>query len=516
MIGIIKYISAILIFIYSENTVRGQDFINKYIDIPLKELSVEQYLQYIEQTTGYKLAFSSAIIKEKKFALEADSMTLKELLDTLLGRNEVEYLLRGNLLILAPQSVTTVQNKWIKLSGIIKNSRTGAPISYAAVYVPNESIGTMANTEGAFELILPADRQIDTLKVSSIGYFPKIDLSQEFLSGPIEVLLQPDKYLIDEVVIKPIKPIDLLLEALNNKADNYGTKSVLFTAFFREATRQDDKYISLSEAVIDILKKPYNSSEDEDLVKLKKGRKGTNTEHSELVNLIVEGGLYNNVQLDIMKYGVNFLDPESFYNYDYILEKEINYNDRLTYIISFTSKNNSLETSFDGKIFLDVASRAVARAEFEISPAGIDYAKKDIVKKTPPGFRVKPKYGRYEVDYRLYDNKWHLMHARSEICVKVKKERGQEHKGFSCAFTTTSEFVVTGSTAENFEKIRYRDASKPNDILYQQITGTDKEFWGNENIILPDEPLQKTIDKLMKENKNNDSVLSVKPIHSPK
>jgi hypothetical protein len=116
------------------------------------------------------------------------------------------------------------------------------------------------------------------------------------------------------------------------------------------------------------------------------------------------------------------------------------------------------------------------------------------------------------VDYRFYDEKWHLMHARSEISVKVKKERGQQNKGFTCGFVTTSEFVVTGAESENFDKIKYREASKPNDILYQQITGTDLEFWGNENIILPDEPLQKTIDKLMLDTKNKDSVLSTKPL----
>jgi hypothetical protein len=500
----------------SLTSANGQEFINKYISIPLKELSVEQYLQYIEKTTGYNLTYSNAIIKEKKIALEADSLTLKELLDTLFSNQLVQYIKRGNLLIMSPQPAKVIKSEQIKVYGLIKSIRNGSPVSYAAVFVPNQSFGTMANQDGAFELFLPANLSIDTLMISCVGYSQKSITASEFLAGPVEVKLQPDKYLIEEVIIRPKNPEDLLYGAIKNKGDNYGTKPVLITAFFREATKQDNKYISLSEAVIDILKNPYTSYDDEDLVRLKKGRKGTNTEQSELVNLIVEGGLSNNMQLDVMKYGAGFIDPESFSNYNYVLEKQITYNDRQTYIINFTFKNNNLETGYDGKIFLDVNTLAIARVEFEISPGGIDLAKRDIVKKTPPGFRVKPKYGRYEVDYRFYDEKWHLMHARSEINVKVRKERGKEHKGFSCDFVTTSEFVVTGLAADNFEKIKYREASKPSDILYQQITGTDKEFWGNENIILPDEPLQETIEKLMLDTKNKGNVLSTRPTKEPK
>jgi hypothetical protein len=509
---IIRYTIPFLVVFCSLNSADSQEFLNKYISIPLKELSVEQYLRYIENTTGYVLTYSDTIIKEKKIALDEDSLKLKDLLDTLFSNIPIQYIMKGNLLILSPQPVSITQTEKIKVSGIIRNSRNEDPVSYAAVFVPNESIGTLANADGAFEMYLPSNRPIDTLMVSCIGYTQKLILASQFLAGPVAVSLQPDKYLLDEVIVRPLKPLELLIGALNNKSDNYGTKPFLITAFFREATRQDDKYISLSEAIIDILKNPYTSYDTEDLVRLKKGRKGTNTEHSELVNLIVEGGLYNNMLLDIMKYGVNFLEPENFYRYNYVVEKEINYNNRQTYILDFTFKNNSPETGYDGKIYLDAATLAVTRAEFEISPAGIDYAKNDIVKKTPPGFRVKPKYGRYEVDYRLYDGKWHLMHARSEVSVKVKKERGEKNKGFTCGFVTTSEFVVTGTVTDNFEKIKYREASKPNDILYQQIGGTDLEFWGNENIILPDEPLQETIDKLINDNKNKNSVLSTQPL----
>ena len=47
-----------------------------------------------------------------------------------------------------------------------------------------------------------------------------------------------------------------------------------------------------------------------------------------------------------------------------------------------------------------------------------------------------------------------------------------------------------------FSRIKYRDASKPDDILYEQVDGSDPDFWGNETTIIPEEPLNETIKKL--------------------
>ena len=284
----------------------------------------------------------------------------------------------------------------------------------------------------------------------------------------------------------------------------------MLTAFFREVSRQNDKYIGLSEALIDIYKTSY-LTEENDLIRLKKGRRGTNTQESELVNLVVEGGLYNNLQLDIMKYGVSFLDPELFNHYEYRLVKQLTYNDRQTYIIEFTYKDDLQMTGFNGRLYLDAQSLAIVRAEFSITPESMMYAYNILVKKVPTGFKVRPKYGNYEVEYRFYDGIWNLNYARSEISVKLHKKRDRKKTGFTCQFTTSSEFVVTGQTTDNIEKIKYRDASKPHDVLYEQISNTDLGFWGYETVILPDEPLQKTIEKLMLKESSGGQSLVTKP-----
>lgn len=475
--------------------ISGQDILNTKIPLPPQELSVEQYLYHIEDITGYHLAFSSAIVDNKRIALYPDNLQLKELFDTLFASHNIHYIVRDKLIILSPQSDALVKSNLIKITGTVHNKKTNKGIPFATVHVPGSSTGTISNYEGAFELNLPADSIIDTLLVSCIGYSPDTILSQDFLMGPVEIDLKPTKFQIEELIVRPEKPMDLILAALKRKAENYGSKPVLLTAFFRESSKQNDNYISISEAVIDIYKTSY-SSEQSDLIKLRKGRRGKNTENSDFINLIVEGGLYNNLQLDIMKYNVTFLDPDFFENYEYSFEKQITYNERQTYVIGFKFKNNISMPGFDGRLFLDAKSLGIVRAEFDISEGGLEYAGSLLVKKVPPQYRILPKLGRYEVEYRYYDGKWNLNHARSEIALRVRKKRGKENKGYTCQFQSASEFVITGRTTEEFDRIKYRDASKPSDILYEQIRNSDSEFWGNETTIIPEEPLIETIKKL--------------------
>ncbi len=500
----------LLIFSFSIWVTRGQDLSKVYIHLPPQELSVAQYLYLIDKVSPYKLAYSSAIVENKRIAIYSDSIRLTELLDTLFTTHELHYIVRGNQLILSPQA-SSEDEKQVKLSGIVRNSRNHRPIPFANVFVPFESTGTITNSEGEFELVLSRDNLPDSIVFSCMGYTSGSIYPQEYLTNRIEAELHPYRFQIDELIVRPEDPVDLILAALEKKGENYSRKPVMLTAFFREASRQNDNYIGLSEALIDIYKTSYLSDEN-DLVRMKKGRRGTNIQESELVNLVVEGGLYNNMQLDVMKYGVSFLDPDYFIHYDYNLVKQLTYNNRQTYIIEFTYKDDLDMPGFNGKLYLDAQSLAVVRVEFSISMESLKHAYAMLVKKVPQGFRIRPKYGNYEVEYRYYDGTWNLSHARSEISLRLHKKRNRKKSGFSCYFTTSSEFVITGQTQGNIEKIKYRDASKPHDILYEQISDTDLEFWGNETVIMPEEPLLKTLEKFLSKNSSEgESLVITKP-----
>jgi hypothetical protein len=94
----------------------------------------------------------------------------------------------------------------IELSGIITDSINN-PIQYASVGVLNKPIGTVSNTEGAFNLILSSDNKNDTLRISSLGFKSQdyliIDLKNK--KAPISIKLQKYVESLDEVVISSKK-----------------------------------------------------------------------------------------------------------------------------------------------------------------------------------------------------------------------------------------------------------------------------------------------------------------------
>jgi hypothetical protein len=348
---------------------------------------------------------------------------------------------------------------------------------------------------GRFELKISTSDPNDTLGVSFIGYkLYKMPVSS-LDTGLAIVRLSSRKVQIREVIVKPLDPIYILTKAIEAIPYNYDRKPAVFTAFFREATQQDNTDISLSEAVINIFKEPYTSMRD-DQIKIFKGRKGNNTREKEFVDFVVQGGLYNTLQLDIVKNLPTFLDADYFALYEFQMERIITHFDRPTYVISFDQREGVKYPCYKGRVYIDVESLAVVGASFELSEKGMNYATGIYVKKIPKRLGVKPISAKYEVFYRAYHDKWNLSNVRSEIMIRVRRKKNKQQDRFNSDFESTSEFVMTIKDTANIARFRFAEISRPRDVLEEQIGETDQEFWGSENVIKPEEPIEKTILRL--------------------
>jgi len=84
-------------------------------------------------------------------------------------------------------------------------------VSFATIGVKGKNIGTVANENGYFKLILPTDKlskDNDTIIVSSIGFIEKklsIDEIGRTVGESQKVFLEKDEFLLEEVKIKPGK-----------------------------------------------------------------------------------------------------------------------------------------------------------------------------------------------------------------------------------------------------------------------------------------------------------------------
>lgn len=488
-----------------------KSLLDKKIKIESQSGSVDFLLNEIAIKGGFSFTYSSKLPVNKYVKLKSKRQTIKSYLNELFNEENVKYFIKADKIVLIP-SVMRNDQSFPSITGKIVDGKTGDPIQFANIFVQYKSIGTVSNIDGKFNLNLRTMDEHDTLCVSYLGYqTQKLPLGSVD-SSFIILKLYEEELKIKEVWVKPVKPLEIIEEAVRAIPKNYDSKPAVLTAFFRESSRQDDQYIALSEAILSVYKESYLSPRN-DQIKIEKGRKGSNVSSQEYINYIVQGGLYNNFKLDIVKYGVSFLDNDNYNFYDFKLEKISKYRGVTTYVIRFDQKDVRFPL-YKGRVYIDKESLAIVKAEFSLSSKGIGYAQDMYVVKSPLNLKTKPLYANYFVNYRKVNNMWSLDYARSEVSLHIKRNgrKNKKRNKISSTFTSVSEFVITDKDTVDVTRFKNNEISRSNDILVKQISETDENFWGKENIILPDEPLLETIVKL---NKNTElKILPELPVAS--
>lgn len=488
--------------------VLAQQILENQIHINFETGTREQYIDTIKSQSHLRFLYTDLVSPEQPATIGAGVYSIRELLDSLFFDKDLSYIVRNDLVILAPRGKEQELEQKVVIQGRV-SARKDKPVPFATVYLLENSRGGITNAEGYFRLIIPESLSTDTLVISSIGFEEAKIPPEEYKNKELTIRLKSAYIPIKNVIVRPNDPEKLVMQSFDARKNNYSTEKTLLTGFFRESSKQNDDYISLTEALIEINKSSYISSAN-DLVKLVKGRNGTNINQSEWVNLVVEGGLYNGLRLDIAKYGSYFYGEDALEECNFKMQKNTMYKGRQTYIVWFDMKENPDYSGYTGRLYIDAESLALVRAEFELSPAGIRFARSALIKKTPKGFKANPLYAKYEVEYRFYNDIWNLHYARSELKIKVKKSRGKKNKRYSSDFISKSEFVITDQVVNPGKNIRFREASRSNDILVKQVENTKGTFWLDDNVIVPEEPLLSTIEKLQKEGilQGEDSVIT--------
>jgi hypothetical protein len=111
---------------------------------------------------------------------------------------------------------------------------------------------------------------------------------------------------------------------------------------------------------------------------------------------------------------------------------------------------------------------------------------------------VKTVAANYMVNYREQDGKWILNHARYEVKFRVIK-RG---KFFNKIYTSSADLAITDIDTQNVEKYKFNETLKASQIFVDHVQNYyDEEFWGNYNIIKPEESLEDAVERINKKMK---------------
>ena len=411
----------------------------------------------------------------------------------------VGWLMAFLLLGVSPLWAQDEVESYFTITGVVKNKDNKRKLENVNVSVPGTNIGTVTNADGVFSLKIKDAEVVHGLEVSHIGYLnTQISLKENKDVSNLTIWMLPAPNLLSEIVIGN-NGRALVEEAIKKIPVNYAADKNLLTAFYRETVQKRRRYISVSEAVIDVSKTAYSDRDPAgDKVQLQRGRRLLSQKTSDTLAVKVVGGPNLSIYLDIVKNGDALLSMENLNYYDFHIEEPVNLDNRMQYVVSFRPRVSLMYALFYGKLYIDFEKLAFTRAEFSLDMQNRVKAVEAILHKKPLGLRFRPQEVSYLVTYKEKNGKTYLNYIRNEIRFKCDWKK----RLFSSSYTAFSEMVVTDRKENNFAAIPSKKAFKEKQVFYDMVDEYwNEDFWNAYNIIEPTESLEHAVSKLKKQSR---------------
>lgn len=226
-ITINKETDKILLFLFfaflSLNATAQND--RKPITIQNKNISLKEAFTEIELQTGYSIAYElSAVDVKRKISLSLESQSIDKALAQILKDTRYSYKITGYHIIITPSGnelQKSTKEKTEKptqtVRGIVLDSKTNAPIEFAAVRIMNVgSLGSTTDSLGRFRIDnVPVGRC--NIQTSYVGYNTNIFNEIPVTSSKevyMEITLDENIHSLAEVVIQPEIKKDKPLNAM--------------------------------------------------------------------------------------------------------------------------------------------------------------------------------------------------------------------------------------------------------------------------------------------------------------
>lgn len=404
------------------------------------------------------------------------------------------------LLDIAPLQAREEVDGYFTVTGVVRNKDDRKKLENVNVSVPGTNIGTVTNSDGLFSLKIKDAEIVRGLEVSHIGYLnTQISLKENKDLSTLTVWMIPAPNLLSEIVIFGNNARGIVEEAIRKIPVNYSPNENMLTTFYRETVQKRRRYISVSEAVIDVYKTAYNDRVPvKDKVQLQKGRRLLSQKNSDTLAVKVVGGPSLAIYLDVVKNQDALLNMGDLDYYEFHIEEPVNFDNRMQYVISFRPTVSLMYALFYGKLYIDFEKLAFTRAEFSLDMKNKTKAVEAILHKKPLGLQFKPQEVSYLVTYKEQNGKTYLNYIWNTIRFKCDWKK----RLFSSGYTVYSEMVVTDRQEDNFTAISNKTAFKEKQVFYDLVDEYwNEDFWKEYNIIEPTESLEHAVNKLKKQSR---------------
>ncbi len=390
----------------------------------------------------------------------------------------------------------TAQIDFTEYSGKVIDGASNRTLEAASLSINKTNVSTITNSEGQFTLKV-LNKYLDSkVVISLLGYNTRVVPLSELSDKNNSIKLYQAVTQLSAVSISAYKNAEnLVRKVFNEKNKTVQDESVFMTAFYRETIKRRSRNVSLTEAVVSILKQPHTSPQ-KDAIKLGKARKSTDYTRLDTLSVKLQGGPFSTIYLDVMKYPEYIFTEETIMSYKFSFDQPTTINNRNVYVVNFGSKNNGQNINYNGKLYIDVQSLALVSANYALDVSNKSKTKNLLVKRKPSDVVVYPLEANYRVDYKAKEGKWYYSYSNLNLRFKVNKKR----ELFNKVYTLSSEMAVTDWEVNVAnKKIKYRDRLSPTVIITDAISGfSDPNFWGEYNLIEPDKSIESAIDKIRK------------------
>lgn len=496
-----------LLFLFMVLTIQADDggVLNRKIKITKSKETIYDFLKHISDQSGYLFIYDSQIVdNDKEVRIRKGEYTLREAIYAVTGNRKIEITVIGNHILLrlpnttprvrtekvpVTQTSDTIQNKYFSIGGTIYDRFTNEPISFAAIGINNTTIGNITNQDGEFKLNIPDSLGSNKIKISHVGYQSE-EIEASLLAGQtVKISLEPKIIPLQEIIVRVVDPMQVMEDMIKNRDKNYSSTPVNMTVFYREGVEHKKKNIDITESVLNIYKTGFQKNIKTDQVKLIKMRRIVSRQESDTIFTKIKSGINACLLLDVIKNLPDFMtSATNEYTYTYT---DINVVDgRRVNVISF-EQDKYLETPlFKGELFIDAENQALVEARFQINPQYAEKATSMFVEKKKKDINLSLQSVQYTVSYKpSVDGVYYINHIRGDLNFKVKRKR----RLFSTALHLWFEMVNCEIETKDVKSFSRGERLSPYNIFSETKFKYDKDFWGNLNVILPEEKLKETI-----------------------
>ena len=403
------------------------------------------------------------------------------------------------------QTLAQETSDFLQINGRVADA-SGKPLHYASVSLAGTRVANVTNADGEFSLKLDLRTSPSALvTVSHLGYATVSLRVSEFAGhgpeDPLKIRLVPVSMTLSPALITGQNAEELLLAALYRIRQNYSEEFVGMTAFYRELIKKGNtKYLTMNEAILDIVKAPYNSFQI-DRVGIYKGRGSQNYDSYDTLFIRYQGGALTMFDIDQAKHPFATVGIQDVSRcYDFRSEPSEFLGDRVFYVVSFNQKDGLEDIYMRGKVFIDSESLAIGRVEMQMNVEGREDAVDLFVLKRPQDTRFEVKSAEYVVNYRLHDDgKWYYDYGKAEVRFETRRKRSL----FRNHYTVLSEIAVTDHKPaplpiDKDARVKFRDQ------LTEKVSAfTDDNFWENYNVIEPDADIEAIIRRIVRQLKKH-------------